>query len=195
MASGGDCCSDYEDDVYDYEYEDDGGSDYGDISDAEDTKVVVEAAAPYLVLTEEEVLRRQADDTAKVADVLSIPPAFAAFLLRRYRWIPSSLQDEWFSDERRVRDAAGLPADGAVATALSAAPLACAICFDTFPAGRTRSAACSSHFYCDECWRGYVRAAVEDGPRCLSLRCPDPGCSAPVVRDLVDAVAGGDGER
>jgi len=77
----------------------------------------------------------------------------------------------------------------------SAAPLACAICFDTFPAGRTRSAACSSHFYCDECWRGYVRAAVEDGPRCLSLRCPDPGCSAPVVRDLVDAVAGGDGER
>jgi ariadne-1 len=39
----GDCCSDDEDDVYYYEYDDD-GSDYGDISDAENTKV--EAAAP-----------------------------------------------------------------------------------------------------------------------------------------------------
>ena len=86
---------------------------------------------------------------------------------------------------------------GLVTTALSTSLLACAICFDTFPAGRTRSAACSAHFYCDECWRGYIRAAVEDGPRCLSLRCPDPACSAAVVRELVDAVAGGgdDGER
>ncbi|PUZ45741.1 hypothetical protein GQ55_8G249300 [Panicum hallii var. hallii] len=198
-AISGYCCSDDEDDEYDYEQDGGGGgSDYGDISDAEDTKV--EAAAPrtYLILTEDEVLRRQADDTAKVAEVLSIPPAFAAFLLRRYKWVASSLQDDWFSDERRVRDAAGLPADGGVpvATALSASPLACAICFDAFPAGRTRSAGCS-HYYCDDCWRGYVRAAVGDGPRCLSLRCPDPGCSAAVVRDLVDAVAGGgdDGER
>jgi ariadne-1 len=202
-----DCMEDYdgEDFIYDY---DSGGDDYdyGDdedehmMSDAEETGVDV-APATYVVLTEDDVLRRQAEDTAGIAEVLSIPPAFAAFLLRRYKWTPSNLQDDWFSDDRRVRDAAGLPAaDGGgggggaalvVASALSTRPLTCAICFDRYPAGATRSAACSSHFYCDDCWRGYVGAAVGDGgPRCLSLRCPDPACSAAVVRGLVDAVAG-----
>ncbi|XP_044955369.1 probable E3 ubiquitin-protein ligase ARI5 [Hordeum vulgare subsp. vulgare] len=162
------------------------------MSDAEETKVCA-ALVTYVVLTEDEVLRRQAEDMAGVAEVLSIPAAFAAFLLRRYKWMPSNLQDDWFSDDRRVRDAAGLPADCAapvVATALSPRPLVCAICFRRYPAGATRSASCSSHFYCNNCWRGYVGAAVGDGPRCLSLRCPDPACSAAVVRGLVDAVAG-----
>jgi ariadne-1 len=45
------------------------------------------------------------------------------------------------------------------------------------------------HYYCDECWRGYIHAAVGDGPRWLSLRCPDPACPAAVVQDLVDAAA------
>ncbi|KAJ1256951.1 hypothetical protein BS78_K261000 [Paspalum vaginatum] len=51
------------------------------------------------------------------------------------------------------------------------------------------SAGCS-HFYCGDCWRGYIRAAVGNGMRCLSLQCPDPSCSAAVVRELVDAAAG-----
>ncbi|XP_004980849.1 probable E3 ubiquitin-protein ligase ARI5 [Setaria italica] len=195
-----DCMEDDGEDCI-YEYDDDDASggdyDYGEdadeyMSDAEETKVHV-APVTYVVLTEDDVLKRQAEDTAGIAEVLSIPPAFAAFLLRRYKWMPSNLQDDWFSDDRRVRDAAGLPADGGapvVATALSPWPLICAICFDRYPAGATRSASCSSHFYCDDCWRGYVGAAVGDGPRCLSLRCPDPACSAAVVRGLVDAVAG-----
>ncbi|KAF7081713.1 hypothetical protein CFC21_085626 [Triticum aestivum] len=185
---------DGEDCIYEYDDDDDSGSVYDDdeyMSDAEETRVHV-APVTYVVLTEDDVLKRQADDTAGISEVLSIPPAFAAFLLRRYKWMPSNLQDDWFSDDRRVRDAAGLPADGSapVATALSPRPLICAICFDRYPAGATRSASCSSHFYCDGCWRGYVGAAVGDGPRCLSLRCPDPACSAAVVGGLVDAVAG-----
>jgi len=40
---------------------------------------------------------------------------------------------------------------------------------------------------------------VDDGPRCLSVRCSDPACSAAVIRDLVDVVPagsdGGDGDR
>ncbi|OEL25826.1 putative E3 ubiquitin-protein ligase ARI5 [Dichanthelium oligosanthes] len=188
-------CSDK--DCMDEDDDDDiGGGDSDDqiYSDAEETEVV-ESAGPttYVVLTEDEVLARQADDTAKIAEVLSIPPAFAAFLLRRYKWRPSNLQEDWFSDDRRVRDAAGLPADGGVpvATALSPSPVICAICFIWYRAGRTRSAGCS-HYYCEDCWRGYIRAAVGDGPRCLSLKCPDPACSAAVVRDLVDAVADGE---
>ncbi|CAN6363674.1 unnamed protein product, partial [Urochloa humidicola] len=71
----------------------------------------------------------------------------------------------------------------------------CAICFEEHPAGRTRLAGCY-HRYCNSCWRGYIfHAALGDGPRWLSLRCPDPACSATVVQDLVDAVADTRGSR
>ncbi len=30
-----------------------------------------------------------------------------------------------------------------------------------------------------DCWRGYIQTAIDSGPSCLDLRCPDPG--APVV--------------
>ncbi|KAJ1276720.1 hypothetical protein BS78_05G236100 [Paspalum vaginatum] len=150
----------------------------------------------YAVLTEDDVAARQEKDTADVPEVLSIPPSFAAVLLRHFKWRPGRVQEEWFTDDRRVRGAVGLPppaADGGggapvVATSLSRR----GICFVRFKAGATRSAGCCAHYYCDYCWRGYVHAAVADGARCLALRCPDPSCSAAVVADLVDAVAGAD---
>lgn len=52
----------------------------------------------------------------------------------------------------------------------------CGICFETFPATSMHAAACG-HRYCKDCWTGYVHTAVESGPKCLDLRCPDPECS------------------
>ncbi|PUZ45743.1 hypothetical protein GQ55_8G249500 [Panicum hallii var. hallii] len=145
----------------------------------------------YVVLSEDDVHDRQAKDTAEVAEVLSVPPGFAAVLLRHYKWGKMRLKEEWFSDDRRIRDAVGLPADGIpVPMARSRRELVCGICFGRFSPGEMRSAGCS-HYYCDECWRGYIHAAVDEGPRCLSLRCPNPACAAAVVRELVDAVADG----
>ncbi|CAD6255817.1 unnamed protein product [Miscanthus lutarioriparius] len=156
----------------------------------------------YVVLTESDLRARQEADTAKVAEVLSIPAGFAAVLLRHFKWRVGRVQEEWFTDERRVRGAVGLPApeDGGggemilVPCARSPRALVCGICFDPYPAWRTRSAGCG-HYYCDGCWGGYVAAAVADGARCMSLRCPDPSCSAPVVRELVDAVPAGAKDR
>ncbi|KAL6654619.1 hypothetical protein ACP70R_008084 [Stipagrostis hirtigluma subsp. patula] len=169
----------------DYIYEDDDSS-------CDDGEVPAAAEQRYVVLTEADVRARQETDMATVAEVLSIPSSFAAVLLRHYKWLPARVQEEWFSDDRRVRDAVGLLPDGVpVPMALSRRRLSCAICFTRFSAGRMRSAGCS-HFYCGECWRGYIRAAVDDGARCLSLRCPDTSCSAAVVRELVDEVADGE---
>ncbi|CAL5033495.1 unnamed protein product [Urochloa decumbens] len=147
----------------------------------------------YVVLSERDIRDRQNHVTAEVAEILSVPAGFAAVLLRHYEWQATRLKEEWFSgDDRRIRDAVGLPpADGVVVpvpTAVNRQRLVCAICFGSFRAGRARSAACSSHFYCDDCWRGYIHAAVGDGPTSLSLRCPDPSCSAAVVGELVDEV-------
>ncbi|AQK57788.1 Putative RING zinc finger domain superfamily protein [Zea mays] len=50
------------------------------------------------------------------------------------------------------------------------------------------SAGCA-HFYCHECWEGYISAAIGDGPGCLSLRCPDPSCSAMVLQGMINELA------
>jgi ariadne-1 len=147
-----------------------------------------------VVLTEDVLRARQEADTARVAEVLSVPPGVAAALLRHFAWRVGRAQEEWFSDGARVRAAVGLP-DGGAPSARAPGPRACGVCFDEFPAGATRAAACGAHFYCDACWRGYLGAAVGDGARCLSLRCPEPSCGAAVVRELAEdvlAVAGGE---
>ncbi|EES08939.2 probable E3 ubiquitin-protein ligase ARI7 [Sorghum bicolor] len=180
------------------EYDDDdgvGGSEQAQLDDAAPAAACAREERRYVVLTEEDICARQEADTAKVAEVLSIPPGFAAVLLRHFKWRVGRVQEEWFTDDRRVRGAVGLPLDPYQLDLVPASrgagpgpgPRVCGICFDEFPAGRTASAGCE-HLYCHGCWQGYVRAAVADGPRCLSLRCPDPSCSAPVVRELVDEV-------
>ncbi|TVU23618.1 hypothetical protein EJB05_25994, partial [Eragrostis curvula] len=184
-----------------YMYDDEEGNDDGDDEYAAATAVDDDASASahggkprYTVLSEDDIRKRQAADVAKVAEVLSIPPDFAVILLRHFKWAPGRVQEEWFSDERRVRAAVGLPesADGGVGkTAMAVADrrAVCGICFDGYSAGRKLSAGCAAHFYCRACWRGYLRAAVGDGARCLALRCPEPGCSAAVVAGLVGEVA------
>ncbi|KAL6601576.1 hypothetical protein ACP70R_044796 [Stipagrostis hirtigluma subsp. patula] len=159
--------------------------------DDDDKTVRPEEPRPYVVVAEDNVRKLHDGAVAGICERLLVPPGFAAVLLRHYRWDGDKLTDEWFDDERRVRDAVGLPADGAIPTELNERPCTCFICFDRHEPGEMRSAGCS-HFYCHECWLGYIRAAVGDGPRCLYLRCPDTDCSAAVVRELVDEVAAGD---
>ncbi|XP_066334446.1 probable E3 ubiquitin-protein ligase ARI8 [Miscanthus floridulus] len=172
------------DDCGGYEYDEDmadGEDDYAfedtcDYDEVETTEVNAddgeEKEQRYVVLT-------------KVAEILSIPPGFAAVLLRHFKWSTARVQEEWFSDDGRVRAATGLPAEGGlpVPTAVSRAELPCAICFVEHPAGEMRSAGCA-HYYCGECWRAYIRAAVDDG-----AQCPDPSCPAAVVQELVDVAA------
>ncbi|XP_072146434.1 probable E3 ubiquitin-protein ligase ARI7 [Setaria viridis] len=148
----------------------------------------------HIVLTEDEVRRGQEKMMAKVAELLSFPLGFAATVLRHFKWNEGRVEERWFSDDRRIRDAVGLPADGVpVPMALSAAEASCAICFAEYPAGQMRSAGCA-HFYCGECWRGdrYARFAlrsfVEEGSGRIKW-CPAPGCTL-----AVEYVGGADGD-
>lgn len=36
---------------------------------------------------------------------------------------------------------------------------------------------------------GYISTAINDGPGCLLLRCPDPSCGAAVGQDMINLVA------
>lgn len=56
----------------------------------------------------------------------------------------------------------------------------CNICFETTEAHRLRGAACG-HFFCTECWTGYVEAKFTEGrAQVLDMRCPQPDCGCQV---------------
>ncbi|CAN6696997.1 unnamed protein product [Malus baccata var. baccata] len=99
------------------------------------------------------------------------------YLLHIHRSV-SKVHDEWFADEGKVRRAVGLPEK----------PLNCGICFETYPRDKMHAAACG-HPFCSSCWAGYISTAINDGPGCLMLRCPDPSCSAVVFQDMINDLA------
>uniref|UniRef100_M8AUP2 RBR-type E3 ubiquitin transferase n=1 Tax=Aegilops tauschii TaxID=37682 RepID=M8AUP2_AEGTA len=98
----------------------------------------------------------------------------------------SKLSDEWFADEERVRHFVGLPTNGAVLP--DCQELTCGICFEGYSTSALSSAGCG-HLYCHECWEGYISASINDGPGCLSLRCPEPSCTAMVLEETINRLA------
>ncbi|GAB2229164.1 hypothetical protein Droror1_Dr00023300 [Drosera rotundifolia] len=141
----------------------------------------------YSILSEADIRQRQEDDISRVSNVLSISRGEAGVLLRHYNWSISKVHDEWFADEEKVRNTVGLLSKPVVKFPC-AGEMNCGICFDTFPC-EAMSAAFCGHPFCNLCWSGYVGTAINDGPGCLGLRCPDPSCSAAVCEDIINAVA------
>jgi ariadne-1 len=153
-----------------------------------------EVVAPNAVLTVQEIGQRLSQEVAATAELFSVPADWALALLGHYRWNPLRLQDEWFTDQGLVRDAVGLgdAAVGSVPGAVGEELMTCAICTEGKPAEEMASAGCA-HYYCHDCWRGYVTAALDDGGRCLRLRCPDASCSRAVLRGMAERFATGAG--
>ncbi|XP_066338526.1 uncharacterized protein [Miscanthus floridulus] len=141
----------------------------------------------YNVLTQDDLRVRLEVDTHKVGELLSITPGLAAVLLRHCQWRPERVQGAWFDNGEAFRVDVGLPSsedDVSGPRVLTGRTPNCQ-CFDGSAGRPSRSSGCS-HYFCDECWRRYIRVAMDDeGPRCLPLRCPHQYCAVPVVRELV----------
>ncbi|KAJ1271674.1 hypothetical protein BS78_06G144200 [Paspalum vaginatum] len=140
----------------------------------------------YSILSEDDIKQRQEDDINRVSTVLSISKSEACVLLRNYNWSVSKVHDEWFADEERVRKAVGLPEK--CIEMPDDREVTCGICFESCPHGSMSAAACG-HPFCSTCWRGYISTAINDGPGCLMLRCPDPSCAAAVGQDMINSLA------
>ncbi|CAO2192312.1 unnamed protein product [Urochloa humidicola] len=191
-----------DEDYYDYCYSDvgdddeDGGGDsdgelvagdYDEGLEAEGSdEVVSRREQTFAVLSEEDISERQEEDISKVSSVLSIEREEACVLLHHYKWNISKLSDEWFADEEKVRHTVGLLLNGNGRP--RSRKLTCGICFEGYSSNVMSSAGCA-HFYCHECWEGYISAAISGGPGCLSLRCPDPSCGAMVLQRMINKLA------
>ncbi|CAM0952392.1 unnamed protein product [Alopecurus aequalis] len=174
------------DDDYDYgsgeEESDCARDDYIEVGD----EVASMREKRYVILTENDIHERQGEAIKRVSSIFSIPRDLACILLRQYKWNISKLSDEWFADEERVRNSIGLPANGVVLP--DCKKLTCGICFEVYSTKALSSASCG-HFYCHECWEGYISASINDGPGCLALRCPEPSCSAMVLEETIKRLA------
>ena len=111
------------------------------------------------------------------------------------------VHDAWFSDMEAVRASVGIQEDslpgGSAPRPKEVGDLCqeelfsrnfqenthsqdcCQICYETLQPSTMRSCGCA-HFFCDVCWGGYIKTAIDGGPSSLDLRCPDPKCSAAV---------------
>ncbi|KAJ7947509.1 RBR-type E3 ubiquitin transferase [Quillaja saponaria] len=163
---------------------DDDADDYFDDADYSERTESSRMEQNYTVLKESDIRQRQEDDISRVSAVLSISRVASSILLRHYNWSVSKVNDAWFSNEDRVRKAVGL-LDKPVVQFPNASELICGICFETHPRSWIESAACG-HPYCITCWAGYIGTSINDGPGCLTLRCPDPACGAAIGQDMIN---------
>ncbi|GLT27961.1 hypothetical protein SLA2020_029240 [Shorea laevis] len=167
-------------DMADYEFID---------NDSDDSDILVSHRHQQncTILSEADIHQQQDNDIMRISTVLSISNVEASILLRYYNWSVSKVHDEWFADEEKVRKAVGL-LEKPVVKFPDGREMTCGICFEPYPCDRLRNAACG-HPFCDSCWAGYIGTAINDGPGCLMLRCPDPSCSAAVGQDMIDVLA------
>ncbi|KAE8664109.1 putative E3 ubiquitin-protein ligase ARI8 [Hibiscus syriacus] len=188
--SGGDDDDDDAEPVGAYENSDADVADYDFIdndSDDSDYLVYHRHQHNYTILSEVDIRQHQEDDIMRISTVLSISKVEASILLRYYSWSVSKVHDEWFADEEKVRRSVGL-LEKPVVPFLDGREMICGICFDNYSYDRIHSAACG-HPFCKSCWAGYISTAINDGPGCLMLRCPDPSCAAAVGQDMISALA------
>ncbi|CAH2073008.1 unnamed protein product [Thlaspi arvense] len=180
-----------EDDLCTYgDYDSEGGEDddlcaYGEDDDSAATSDQVN----YVCLKEEDIRRNQKDDIGQVSTVLSLSEVEASILLLHYQWSVSKVNDEWFADEERVRSSAGiLEAPRRPRPAATRKKVRCGICFESYPPREIVLVACG-HPFCSACWTGYITTAINDGPGCLMIKCPEPSCSCAVGQDMVEKLA------
>ncbi|KAL7128117.1 hypothetical protein ABFS83_14G294500 [Erythranthe nasuta] len=176
---------------YDFAEEDDVDTgDYDFIANNSDDDAIASRSQNYTILKEEDIRQRQEEDITTISTVLSISREAACILLRRYEWTVNNVHEAWFADEERVRKAVGI-LDKPLVKFTNSGEVICGICFESYNRDSLRSVACS-HLFCDTCWKAYISTAINDGPGCLTLRCPDPSCGAAVGQDMIDELGSGE---
>ncbi|KAL5707848.1 RBR-type E3 ubiquitin transferase [Ranunculus cassubicifolius] len=168
-----------------YYSDEDGG--YIDNDGDNDENPVSRLVQNYMVLSEEDIRKRQEESINEVMTVLSVSKVMACRLLVHYNWVVSNVTEGWFADEDNVRRTVGLLEKKMKVYSLKSRKVECKICFESFRCSKMYSAACG-HLFCRMCWKEYVSLSIKDGPGCLMLRCPEPKCVAMVDEDMVDTL-------
>ncbi|KAH6786540.1 hypothetical protein C2S52_006092 [Perilla frutescens var. hirtella] len=113
----------------------------------------------YTVLKEEIIKQLQENDISEVSGVLSVSRGTTCTLLLRQSWKVSSIFEDWFSDEERLRKSVGISSKE-----ISPKPENyCKIFMENVDIETMLFAPCG-HLFCSDCWRSHVSISINDGP-------------------------------
>ncbi|GFQ06821.1 probable E3 ubiquitin-protein ligase ari7 [Phtheirospermum japonicum] len=164
------------------------GEDYESDDEVQDTgKAVTEYSGGHCkILRKEEIKKLQERDISDVSSVLSVSRSVACTLLCQNRWNIRSVYDRWFSDDHEIKlveqqESSSSPPN----------KKGCRLCHRTAETENILSADCG-HLYCVLCWKTHIHASLKEGPGCLALTCPEPGCKSLPGLDMVDSAASPD---
>ncbi|CAN6826263.1 unnamed protein product [Brassica oleracea] len=160
-------------------------SDYGTEEDMHNDSTSKRAQLSYVVLKEEDICEHQKADVEQVSTFLSINQVEAIILLLHYQWSSSKVEDEWFTDEDRVRKTVGILKEHVVDLNNQEVNIECEICFESYLHKEIATVSCG-HPFCKNCWTSYITEKINNGPGCLMIKCPEPSCSAVAGQNMID---------
>lgn len=179
MSSSHSMTSHSEDELYNYSDTDDYPYDFAELRIDEEELLVLHKNY-YTVLNQTDIQRLQQEDINDISSVLQLSDEESCLLLRHFNWNLNEVKDQWFANEEKVRKEVGIfdrkPVEVEGVTT-------CGICFES--SDDLMCVGCG-HLYCQECWILYLRKAIDDGPGCLTLRCPELYCYAAVGQGMMD---------
>jgi len=165
----------------------------GSDCEQEDDPMVIEPPevrrAPYVIMKREEIVGRQAKWIRDAAELLDVSEQDSFVLLVQYGWELSRLQEDWFQNEKKVRERCGIaletggePSSSSSSTPACATALAtCNICQEIV--SELVMLDCK-HGFCKACWTGYLHCKVDDGKASVQTRCPQHKCGRVVPKSF-----------
>lgn len=129
-----------------------------------------------------------------VQSIIDDSESVATALLLHYKWDVKGLVEDYIDNSRAVRLRAGIGArakpafyrcdyfvNDTVCKEDDVQQMLCGICGDRVSNDQVFSLHCL-HWYCQECWKGYIECAMHE--KKLILPCPHPNCSFLVTLDM-----------
>jgi ariadne-1 len=138
------------------------------------TSILREGSDEVRVLTEADLKALMDAVVAEISGVMDIPAEAATALLRYFSWNSEKLYDQFYSDPESVTAKVGIGRVGDEAAQLSGT-ITCRICCDDVPGNEAFALPCK-HYFCTECWTGYLSTKVGEGPTCVFTTCPEHKC-------------------
>lgn len=127
-------------------------------------------------------MKRRLDD---VTEVLGIPAAAVAVLLREHKWSKEVLLENFYNNPEKLLQKHGIYSRCNPVPAKKSS-MSCPICYDddvptvAMPCG---------HEFCKECWQSYIENAISEGPSCIRKTCPQNGCKELMTEEEVSQSA------
>eukprot|EP00953_Heterococcus_sp_UTEX-ZZ885_P020234 11323-Heterococcus_DN1.PRE.5 len=143
-------------------------------ANASTTSILREGSDEVRVLTEADLKQLMDAVVDEISGVMSIPAEAATALLRYFSWNSEKLYDQFYADPESVTAKVGIGHVGDEAAQLSGT-ISCRICCDDVPGNEAFALPCK-HYFCTECWTGYLATKVSEGPTCVFTTCPEHKC-------------------